>query len=243
MLIFAHRGASGEFPENTLLAFEQAIEQQADGIELDVQRHPDGTLFLLHDRYLDGKTTGTGHFSQSSSAKISKHSVLPDQPIATLNQALQCINGRCLVNIELKSNTDDLIEQRQLIKQIGTEINQALTHYGFNEQQFIISSFNHHLLLVGQQLLPNIARAALIAHQPINLAATLAELKISSINPAIDSLSENIITQAKQLGLNIWVYTVDKIEDIKRCQDLDIDAIFTNHPQRSRQIINNLNST
>lgn len=237
MLIFAHRGASGEFPENTLLAFEQAIEQQADGIELDVQRHPDGTLFLLHDRYLDGKTTGSGYFSQLSSAEINTYRVLPDQPIATLNQALKCINGRCLVNIELKSDADDITEQKQLIKQIAAEINKAVTKYHFSEQQFIISSFNHPLLLVSQQLLPNIARAALIAHQPINLAATLTELKVSSINPAIDSISENLVTQAKQLGLSTWVYTVDKIEDIKRCKDLNIDAIFTNYPRRSRQVI------
>jgi len=239
MLIFAHRGASGEFPENTLLAFEQAIAQQADGIELDVQRHPDGTLFLLHDRYLDSKTTGSGHFSQLSAAEINHHRVLPDQPIATLGQALQCINGRCLVNIELKSDADDIAEQRQLIKQIGDEINKAVTLYHFKERQFIISSFNHPLLLVAQQLLPDIARAALIAHQPIKLATTLANLDVHSVNPAIDSLSHRLVEQIKQLGLSTWVYTVDHSDDIKRCKTLKVDAIFTNFPKRSRQIINN----
>ena len=53
MKVIAHRGASGEFPENSLLAFEEAIKQQADGIELDAQYHQaSGEFVLLHDSYV-----------------------------------------------------------------------------------------------------------------------------------------------------------------------------------------------
>ena len=60
MKIYAHRGYSGKYPENTMLAFEKAAETGCDGIELDVQLTKDGKLVVIHDESVDRTTTGTG---------------------------------------------------------------------------------------------------------------------------------------------------------------------------------------
>ena len=71
MLIIAHRGASGEFPENTQIAFEQAIAQHADGIELDIQFHAESSSWwLMHDLYVDKTTNGQGQLQQLPSETL-----------------------------------------------------------------------------------------------------------------------------------------------------------------------------
>ncbi len=57
---FAHRGFSGKYPENTMLAFEKAVEAGADGIELDVQLTKDGEIVIIHDETIDRTTDGKG---------------------------------------------------------------------------------------------------------------------------------------------------------------------------------------
>ncbi|MBE8167599.1 MAG: glycerophosphodiester phosphodiesterase, partial [Shewanella sp.] len=63
MKVYAHRGASGDYPENTLLAFEKALELGAIAIELDVH-NVEGTLVVFHDRRLDKISSGTGYIDQ-----------------------------------------------------------------------------------------------------------------------------------------------------------------------------------
>ncbi len=237
MLVIAHRGASGEYPENTLLAFEKAIEQQADGIELDVQRHPDGTLFLLHDRFFDKYSSGSGHFSTLTSAQIAELRIMPNQAIATLKQALACIKGRCLVNIELKCASSDDQEVRDLLEQVNVEIECAIDQYGFNSSQFVISSFNHYLLHAAALILPNIKTAALIACAPLSITALVDGLNPLSVNPSVECLNDNLVNQCRAANIEVWVYTVDQAYDIAKCQSLGVDAIFTNFPARTRQII------
>ena len=61
MKVFAHRGFSGRYPQNTMLAFQKALESGCDGIELDVQLTKDGEVVIIHDEYLDDLTDFTGN--------------------------------------------------------------------------------------------------------------------------------------------------------------------------------------
>lgn len=238
MKIIAHRGASGDYPENTLLAFEQALEQGADGIELDLQFHPQGEMILLHDLYLDVKTSGQGKVTATPSEEILKLTVGDSsQRVCTLMQALKLIAGRCLINIEIKSGECDNQILNGQIQQLLASLAEAVEHYQFKWQQFIISSFNHRLL---QQLNchPNrhadLKTATLIHHIPADHAALAVNLSAHSINPSYDCLTEELVADAKAHGIEIWVYTVDRQAEVKRCLALGVDAIFTNYPAISR---------
>lgn len=240
MKIIAHRGASGEFPENSLLAFEQAIQQKADGIELDVHFHDQSQQFIvLHDIYLDKTTNGQGHYNLYSIAKLTQLSLGQNQKLLTLSQALARIAGRILVNIEIKTAISDISIINTQLHVLQSNITEAIKDHSFSSSLFVISSFNHHLLFLSSKILPNIATAALIAHNPIEHAKLAESLQCSAINPAIDCLDQALVIDAHQKGLEVWVYTVDRIEDIEFCQQLNVDGIFTNFPKKLHEHFNN----
>ncbi|MDG1752753.1 MAG: glycerophosphodiester phosphodiesterase family protein [Thalassotalea sp.] len=240
MKIIAHRGASGEFPENSLLAFEQAILQKADGIELDVHFHDESKQFIvLHDFYLDKSTNGQGHYNQHSIAELTQLSIGQEQLLITLSHALTIIAGRALVNIELKTISSDINIINTQLFALKSIINNAIRNDGFSSHQFVLSSFNHHILFHSAKIIPEIATAALIAHNPLDYACIAKDLKCFAINPAIDCLDQALIEDAHQRGLEVWVYTVDRIEEIELCQQLKVDAIFTNFPKNVRNYLSN----
>ena len=246
MKIIAHRGASGEFPENSLLAFEQAILQGCEGIEFDVQYHqPSGEFILLHDSYLirTKKSTNTDachqekvHFNQLSLADLTDTSITGKYRLCTLVDALHCINQQCLINIELKSAAqglqlaDEIQKLKSLLKQL--QLNKIIAY-----QQVIISSFNHHALIQTKKHLPTINTAALIACCPVDYAEFCQKLNVSMLNLAIDFINPEIIHDAHSRGLQVWVYTVDHPAQIKQCLQYQVDGIFTNFPARSREIM------
>jgi len=237
MKVFAHRGASGEFPENTLLAFEQAIKQQSDGIELDAQYHQSsGKFILLHDSYVKNNEGVEYHFNDLPLNELLAITN-ENQAITTLEQALAIINGQCLVNIELKATRSD----QTLIKTIVGELKQLLSEFiqrkQFTYTQFIISSFDHPILLNIKQEIPQVNTAALIAHSPLTFDELEQTLQVKSVNPAINCLNQRLVNNAHQSGLAVWVYTVDRKQDIIQCIQYGVDAIFTNYPARTKLFI------
>lgn len=239
-MIIAHRGASGEFPENSLLAFEQAINQNADGIELDIQFHQaSGEFIILHDRYLDKTTNGVGHYTEQSIEYLRELQLGQGQKLITLKEALSLIRGRTLVNVELKTSESCQIALSHQLVVLTKVINHAIKYDNFSAQQFIFSSFNHIALYQCMQQLPNFSRAALISHCPLNVKAVTNDCNASFINPDINCLNQAMVNDAHKLGLKVLVYTVDRKQDIQRCLEYGVDGIFTNFVQKSRQRLNN----
>jgi glycerophosphoryl diester phosphodiesterase len=237
MKIIAHRGASGEFPENTLLAFEQAIAQNADGIEFDAQYHKaSGKFVLIHDSYVKDKEGNEFHFNELPLTELFSFTK-NNQPITTLDQALNTINGRCLVNIELKTSVSDAPNIDVIVRALIELLKKFIKTKQFTYSQFIISAFNHPLLLAFKHCIPEVEIAALIAHYPLSIDEFKRELQVKSINPSIECLNQKLVSDAHQLGLTVWVYTVDREQDIQRCLQLGVDAIFTNYPARTKLIV------
>jgi len=241
MKVIAHRGASGEYPENTLLAFKEAIKQQSDGIELDIQYHHSNNFVLLHDYYLEKTTNGKGSIKDYSLIDLQKLNAGQHEFIPTLNQALKLIGGSCLVNIEIKSNVTDNSSLKKIYQLLTELLEHAVDNYNFKWTQFIISSFNHPLLANIKVSLPKISTAALIASCPVNYALCAVQLGSISINPSIEIVNQQLVDDAHQRGLQVWVYTVDREEDILKCYFYGVDAVFTNYPAQTKSYIKQLN--
>lgn len=238
MKVIAHRGASGEYPENSLLAFEQAMIQGADAIELDVHYHaPSNCFVVIHDHFVDKTTQERGHINSFSLSLLTTLTIGSGQCIPTLAQVLHAINGRVLVNIEVKTVAQNEAELNTLLISLQAHLSEAERHFNFTATQIVISSFDHYLLTACQQLMPHYAVSALIAHNPIDSGKSLIDLNVYGVNPAIDCLSINLVNQLTQAGLKVWVYTVDRHEDIMRCLTLNVDGIFTNFPKQSQNAI------
>ncbi len=238
MKIIAHRGASGEFPENSLLAFEQAIVQGADGIELDVHFHHASKQFIvIHDAYVNKTTNGQGHYNDYSLEQLTQLALGENQYLVTLEQVLAHIAGRLLINIEIKTTSvskADINQQLNLLNQLLLKATQV---YGFTFEQFVLSSFNHPMILACKNICQHISTAALIAHSPLDSKQLAQQLHCQGVNQDIASLTENFVDDIHSLGLEVWVYTVDKLEDISICLAFGVDAIFTNFPKNSRDLL------
>ncbi len=227
MQIFAHRGASGEYPENTLLAMEQAIEQGADGIEFDVQQAKDN-LAVTHDRYIKAPH-GMLHIASTSMHDLQQIPLPQGQFIPTLDQVMQCINGRCLANIELKT-----LSQFDVLKEV---LNRSLTHYQFAPEQIIVSSFNHHLLREVHKWDTGVQIGALTASLPLRFSKFALEMNANAVHADINALDLAFVEDAHQQQLPIRVFTVDHPEEILRLASWGVDAIFTNYPAFAKQLL------
>ncbi len=224
MKVFAHRGASGHEPENTLTAIQTALDMKVDAIEIDVRLVED-QLILLHDRWLQKTTNGQGRISDKGFAEIRRLDAGKGLQIPTLWEVITLIGNQCELNIELKSE--------KTAKPVLEMLNKAIKELGCRQSQFLISSFNHHLLQEIKSIDPAWKIGALTASKPITLAKFAEELNAYSIHLDIDFIDEDFVKDAHQRNLKVYVYTVDHEEDIVDLNKMKVDGIFTNYPTRS----------
>jgi glycerophosphoryl diester phosphodiesterase len=224
MLIFAHRGASGYAPENTLAAFDKALALSAEAIELDVH-NVEGELMVFHDRQLAGKSNGRGLIHQQTLENLSKLSV-QGEPIPSLWQVLTLVAARCIVNIELKGIG--------CVAPFIAMYTKAIEELNFKPEQLLASSFNHLYLAQVKHTLPQCHVAPLLAGVPLNLAQVGTELNAYSINLDIGFINQALITDAHARGLKVYVYTVDDGDDIRALKHLNVDGIFSNYPDKAK---------
>ena len=228
MLIFAHRGASTNAPENTLAAIELAIKQQADGVEIDVYQLKQD-LVVIHDKWVNRTTNGKGTLNHYTLDELQTLDAGQGEFVPTLWQVMQRVNGRCILNIELKG-VDDL-------SLIINDINLAIEQLNFTSEEFIVSSFNHHLLQTFKRLLPSIKIAALTGSNPIRRSQFAAELQAYSVNVDNTFIDKAFVKDAHQRGLKIFAYTVDEPEDLLKLQSWGVDGVFCNDPAAARVVL------
>ncbi|MGL5393359.1 MAG: glycerophosphodiester phosphodiesterase [Shewanella sp.] len=227
MLIFAHRGASGYAPENTLAAMASALALGVEAIELDVH-NVEGELVVFHDRRLDNKSSGTGVIHLCSKAYLSSLDV-KGEAIPTLWQVLELVAGRCIVNIELKGvNT---------VTPLLALYPKALTQLGFTEEQLLISSFNHPYLQQVKAALPQALIAPLLASIPLEAGAVVSQLQAYSLHLDVSFISQALVDDAHQRGAKVYVYTVDNPDDLHALRQMGVDGVFSNYPDRARQAL------
>jgi len=230
MLIFAHRGASAVEPENTLLAFKSACTANSDGVEFDIH-HVDGELMVIHDRYLERTTSGTGLLSEHNFTQLRQLDAGKGSVIPTLHEVLAVVTNQDTINIELKG-----IEIAH-ISILFDCLDRAKNELKLDFQKVLLSSFNHHLLQAINQQRPEFSLGALTASLPLSHAKFAQKLNAYSVHIVIDYVSEAFVLDAHQRGLKVYVYTVDKLIDIQKMKALGVDGVFSNDPMQSRQHI------
>ena len=258
-LIFAHRGANAVAPENTLPAFEKALELGADGIELDVQATADGALVVLHDFSLGRTTTGDGLLRAHTLAQLADvdagvrfDNSYTGTPIPTLEQVFDLVGERCIVNVEIKNlDWDGGSEAEPLTR----TVQRRRLH-----DQVIVSSFNPFALLKMRQLDPSIALGLLyfprlprptgqpgnliqkvrqlpLKHLFLHLSRTWSSSRIApqALHPYFESIDVQLVTQARSRGQLVNAWTVNSATEALRLARLGVNAIITDLPDAIRQ--------
>lgn len=230
MKVFAHRGLSGYYPENTILSFEKAIKEKPYGIELDVHKTKDNQLVVIHDEDVERTYLGAGLIKDYTLEELKKLKCRQYEfkenekcKIPTLDDVLYLIkNSNIKLNIEIKS---DIIHY----KDIEVDVVNAINKFNLVDK-VIISSFNHTSCTICKKLNPDIEVAILTEYKTINnkpLALYAKDLSVDAIHISKSIASKNLIDEAKKFNLPVRVYTINKIEYIEELKNIDVDAIFT----------------
>jgi glycerophosphoryl diester phosphodiesterase len=224
MKVFAHRGASGHEPENTLLAIDAALQMKVDAIEIDIHL-VDEQLIVIHDRWLHHTTNGQGRISDKGLAEIRALDAGKGQQVPLLWEVLERVGASCELNIELKS--------ARTVEPLLAMLNEAIAKLGCQQQQFLISSFNHHLLAEIKSQDPDWRVGALTASLPIDYAKFGQKLGAYSVHICMDLVNQAFVKDAHKRGMKVYVYTVDQDDDINDLIAIGVDGIFSNYPTRS----------
>jgi glycerophosphoryl diester phosphodiesterase len=239
-LIFAHRGASAHAPENTLQAFELAIQQGADVIEFDTKLSADGRVILIHDQTVDRTTNGSGRvrdFTLSGLRELDAGSHFSnefrDEKIPTLEEAIELCKGRIRFNFELTNYLTPFDE-------LPLRVARLIERYNLQEQ-VLVSSFHPVPLIRFHRLRPSVPIGFLAIR---GAAGALSRSWIGSalvpyqaIHPEKNDVSPALVNRAHRSGKRVHVFTLNSIQDIARVSALNVDGIITDDPMLAHQVI------
>lgn len=237
--IFAHRGASAHAPENTMVAFKLAIEQKADGIELDAKLSADGYVVVIHDQSVDRTTTTHGRVKDLPLAALigmdaGSHFDIEfkDEPIPPLNKVLEVLGDQLLINIELTNYTS-------LFDQLPEKVAELVKRYDL-EKSVLISSFNPIALRRINKLLPEVPLGLLARAGKQGVIIRLLGkylVPYQVLQPAWPDATPGLIKKVHLAGQKIFVYTLNQTEDIRQSVLRGVDGIYTDNPLLARRVI------
>ncbi|WP_105617378.1 glycerophosphodiester phosphodiesterase [Vallitalea okinawensis] len=235
--IFGHRGSSGEYPENTMLAFEKAIEQDCDGIELDIHLTKDQKLIVCHDFTLDRTTNGSGYIKnftmeelQTLDAGSWKNPSFSHCYLPSLEEVFDLIRGtELLLNIEFKAGSVEY-------PHIEEKVIELINTYKIKDQ-CLLSSFDHYCLLRLRSLDLEIYTGVLHQCSMVDSWLYADKLKANALHPYYITITEEVVKQCSQYGKDINTYTVNKLDDAIKLSKAGVNAIITDYPQMKKEII------
>ncbi|MEM5563826.1 glycerophosphodiester phosphodiesterase family protein [Psychroserpens sp. AS72] len=223
-LKIGHRGAKAHVPENTIASIEKALQLGVDGIEIDVHKCASGEIVVFHDFNLDRLTNSHGEISNYTLLELKNLKVAKQFEIPTLVEVLDYINGKCLLNIELKGK-DTALETSKIITQYLNSPNWYIN-------QFLISSFDFQELESFYTINKNV-RLGVLTESNIEEALTFAQtINAYSIHPDYNLLNADSVKLIQDSGYKVFTWTVNGIEAIKRMADYNVDAIISDNPER-----------
>lgn len=228
MDIFAHRGASGNAPENTLQAFVLGFDHGATGVEFDTYEVED-KIMVIHDRHLERTTSGTGRVENSTVAYLRSLNAGGNEPVPFLEEALCTVPEGKLCNIEIKAVKD--------VESWISCFEQACRQAKVAAENIIISSFNHPVLHHIGRRRPDLKIGLLTASYELDIPAFVKTMNPWSVNVALDVIDKPMVDAIHKEGCKAFVYTVDMPEDILLMKAWGVDGIFTNFPKRARALI------
>ena len=238
-IIFAHRGASAYAPENTLAAFELAIQAGAQAIELDAKLSADGQVIVIHDQSVDRTTNGSGKVTKIPFSAMreldagSSFSVkFRGERIPTLDKVFEVVGRRILINVELTNYAtpfDALIPKVvKLVKRHALE------------KRVLLSSFLPHNLRRARRLLPDVPVGLLTWAGWMGAGPrTFARFTpYQALHPHTMSVNARLVQRFHAAGLRVHAWTVNDEAEMRRLFTLGVDGIFTDDPQLGLRTLN-----
>lgn len=240
-LIFAHRGASAYAPENTLAAFELAIQQQADLVEIDTKLSADRRVVVIHDQTVDRTTDGTGRVSRLTyptlrtlNASYRFKDSYPGEFIPTLEEVVEVCAGRIRLNIELGNYFTPL-------DHLEVEVSRIIDQYHLQEE-VIVSAFHPIPLRRFHNLSPQVV-IGFLARKGIQGYLSRgwlgrALVPYDALHPEKSDVTPDLIAASRKFGCPVHTFTVNDPSEMAKLVSLGVDGLITDDPLAARSVIN-----
>jgi len=227
-LLIAHRGASADAPESTIAAFELALEQGADGLELDVHLSADGHPVVIHDFTLERTTDGAGPVSALRVRELKRLDAggwhdrrFHGQRIQTLQEVLERFRDRTRFWLELKGGP-------ALYPGLEERVVSTIEIYDVVDR-VMVQSFDPAALLEVRALNREIRVGAVVARAPLD-RAVLVPGTVDAVCPALTACSAGLIGEVRQAGLDCHAWTVNEPAQVDRLVGWGVSGIITDRP-------------
>jgi glycerophosphoryl diester phosphodiesterase len=214
--VYAHRGDSAAYPENTLLAFRKAMESGAYGVELDLHATADGTVVVIHDRSMERTTTGRGYVDEMTLAAVRKADAGSGERVPAFAEVLDLVGDRLHFDLE--------------VKQPGIEAAVLKVLAAYPATRWAISSFDWEILKRLRKLAPAAELWPLAMHVNealLDVAGSMGSPCVAVDAGAYTAASAQVIGEA---GLSAMVWTVNEPDEALRVRALGAAAMCTDAP-------------
>jgi len=229
--IIAHRGASGLAPENTLASVQEALKIGARMIEIDIHTTKDGEIVVMHDADVSRTTNGVGLISQMTLEEIRSLDAgswfgakFSGEKVPTLDEVLRTVKGKADLCVEVKdANPRDVLRK--------------LMRHNFIDH-VILFDFDHDRAYEAKKIQPNL-RTLLLGTTHASLSKIDPSL-CDFVGSAYSKVDESLVKRVHDLGLQIFVYTVNEENQMKEAVELGVDALITNFPNRAFEVLHSV---
>jgi glycerophosphoryl diester phosphodiesterase len=237
----AHRGASGSghAPENTLAAFERAIQLGVDAVELDVRATRDGVVVAMHDATIDRTTDREGPVDEWTYAQLRDASAggwfgpdFADERIPTLQEVLDLVRLRALAVIEIKAGW--LAEQ---VLRVASEVDVV--------DQIVVQSFDPETVRRVNAVDPSVPTALLVGKLPTSPSRMRARRVVGDVlavganilNVWQGALTPPFFEEMRRRGVTVWTWTVDEEAAMRDVIQMGVQGVTTNYPDRLNGVL------
>lgn len=252
MKLIAHRGSSEYFPENTIAAFDHALELGFNFLELDIHLTLDNVLIVMHDSEVDRTSDGSGPINQMSLQQIKNLDagswfegpvVLNEiQRVPTLEEILQRYSNQAHIHIEIKSGEDILPSILHKMLLDTNWISEGVISNPSNVPGVSILSFDQDQLIRTKAVMPEVSHGLLVVE------ATDRDIEFCSLNgfeglfPHVRTVSKNFIDMATDRGLYVGVWGVENKQDLEKVYSMGVHGVTVNDLIEASRILDELKS-
>lgn len=211
----SHRGAHQTHPENSIAAFQRAIELGADGIELDVHATRDGIVVVHHDPVVHARhPQRPAHraIAEISAAELERFPLADGVRIPTLPEALEAIGSRATVYVEIKAQNIEALVTRCIRESKAT---------------CAVHSFDHRIVKIVKNIFPAIRTGVLEVSRHIDPVASLASASAEDLWQEVDSIDEEIVERAHSVGARVIAWTANQPGHWEALYALGVDGLCT----------------
>lgn len=250
-LLFAHRGGSGLAPENTIAAFDRAMQCRVDGLELDVRLSRDGIPVVIHDARLERTTNLSGPVDAYSAADLARANASRD--FRTVSPALEPgfadddLGVPALTSILHRYRDVRIIIELKLNDPALAEAVLAIVRAASADERVCLGSFGGRVLRAARRLAPHVATSA--AREEVRWAlyrtwirwpsarVPYAGYQVPERSGTTRVVSRRFVQTAHDAGLGVQVWTVDDPSDARRLLDWGVDGIISDRPDVLREVV------